>query len=488
MAAILLAVMARILRSLPSGILVKMVRRVAVVGIVVAAIAAPVACVSGGSGGSSATGDDGGAGDDAPNAQTPPPAGDAATDGPDVPIPIKHVVVIIKENHSFDNYFGTFPGAEGTSVVKLSDGGTMPVPVESAPDFGHDLDHVHAAALADWNGGQMNGWDLPNGSDVKHDGRAYQQYREDDIPNYWQYARTFVLADHFHCGMLGPSFPGHTWLLAAQVGWATGNPTTIPFWGCDQNQTIQVQDQTTCTLKDVAACFDIPSTPDLLPADATWKFYGSTFPAIGNGEIWTMFDAIKKVRYGTGWSQVVQYDQLEADIKNHALPSVTWLVDQDADPIPITDEHPGYSSICRGEDWTVHRVNLIMQSEYWKDTAILFTMDDFGGFYDHVLPPRKYGCDPNAPYGLGFRLPLIVISPYARPGLVFHEQSDQSSIPRFIGRVFGSKKTLHDLDPAAQDDMANDLFGAFDFTQSPLPPLVLTERGDNCPAPTFPPP
>jgi phospholipase C len=338
----------------------------------------------------------------------------------------------------------------------------------------------------------MNGWDTANGSDTKHDGRSYAQYFEDDIPNYWTYARTYALADHFFAGMLGPSFPGHMWLLAAQVGWAVGNPSTIPFWGCDEadrnGQTIEVLDQKTCKVKTVPSCFDIPSVPDLLPANASWKFYGSNYPLTGAGEIWSMFDGIKKVRYGAGWSQVVHYDEFEKDVANHTLPAVTWLVDQDANPIPITDEHPGYSSICRGEDWTVHRVNMIMKSEYWKDTVIFFTMDDFGGWYDHVPPPRQYGCDAQNPYGLGFRLPLVIISPYVKPHTVYKTQSDQSSIPRFIERVFGATKTLHDLDPAAQDHMANDLFDAFDFRQTPLAPLVLTERGAACPDPTFPPP
>src|SRR5438094_1078144 len=119
-----------------------------------------------------------------------------------------------------------------------------------------------------------------------------------------------------------------------------------------------------------------------------------------------------------------------------------------------------------------------MQSDYWKDTVILFTMDDFGGWYDHVKPPRQYGCDPNAPYGLGFRLPLIIMSPYAKQG-IFHEESDQASIPRFIERIFGATQTLSDLDPAAQDGVANDLLGAFDFHQTPLAPLPLQMR--TCP-------
>jgi phospholipase C len=96
-----------------------------------------------------------------------------------------------------------------------------------------------------------------------------------------------------------------------------------------------------------------------------------------------------------------------------------------------------------------------------------------------VPPPRQYGCDATHPYGLGFRLPLLVISPYAKPGFVFKEQAEQASIPRFIEKVFGATQTLTDLDPAAQDKQANDLMGAFDFTQTPLTPLVLTDR--SCP-------
>jgi phospholipase C len=106
-------------------------------------------------------------------------------------------------------------------------------------------------------------------------------------------------------------------------------------------------------------------------------------------------------------------------------------------------------------------------------------MDDFGGWYDHVPPPRQYGGTAAAPYGLGFRLPILVISPYARPGFIFKEVSEHASIARFIERVFAATTTLHDMDPAAQDGQANDLFGAFDFAQQPLSPLVLTAR--TCP-------
>ncbi len=403
---------------------------------------------------------------------TTPDASDAATG----PIPIKHVIIIVKENHTFDNYFGSFPGAEGTTTAVTSHG---TITVGEAPDkTPRDMCHMHSCALTDYDTGKMDGWDAVTGTSVNGDNLAYAQYLEKDIPNYWKYARTFTLADHFFANVLGPSFPGHMFTLAAQAGWAYGNPATQiywPYWGCDQasGTTLPTEDATNCSVeKDIFPCFKIPSLPDVLPTGVDWKFYGSNFYLLP--EVWSMFDGIDSIRNGPSWSKIVPYSQFATDITNKTLPPVTWLVNQD-----LADEHPNVGGVCVGENWTVDQINLVMQSEYWKDTAILFTMDDFGGWYDHVAPPRQYGCNPAAPYGLGFRLPLIVISPYAKPGYVFKEVSEQASIAHFVERVFGSTKSLHDLDPAAQDSQANDLFDAFDFTQTPLPPLVLTDR--TCP-------
>jgi phospholipase C len=387
-------------------------------------------------------------------------------------MPIKHVVVIVKENHTFDNYFGTFPGAEGNTTCTTASG-TIPCP--HAPDAtSRDLCHTHDCALTAWNGGQMNGWDAVAGTSVNGDELAYAQYTEGDIPNYWAYARAFTLGDHFFASMLGPSFPGHTMVLAAQAGWATDNPPTDfwhPYWGCDQAfwDTVPVEDQATCSTVPTFPCFGVKSVPDVLPAGVDWKFYGSNFYVLP--EIWSMFDALSAVRWGDGWSHVVNADQFDADVAAGTLPPVSWLVDQD-----LADEHPDIGSVCAGENWTVGHVNALMQSALWKDTAILFTMDDFGGWYDHVAPPEQYGCDATRPYGLGFRLPLIVISPYARPGYVFKEVAEQASIPRFIERVFGATHALSDFDPAARDGQANDLMDAFDFAQKPLAPLVLPQR------------
>jgi phospholipase C len=390
-------------------------------------------------------------------------------DAPPVPIPIKHVIVVVKENHTFDNYFSSFPGADGIAQI-TTDHGTITPP--HAPDrTTRDLCHSHDCALTDYAGGAMTGWDQISGNG---DDLEYAQYTEADIPNYWQYARHFTLADRFFADELGPSFPGHTFVLAAQVGWAIGNPNTTithPYWGCDQDVStrVTIQNQTSCQYEDVFPCFDIPSIPDVLPSGVDWKFYGSNFYLLS--EIWSMFDAISSVRNGPGWANVVNANQFDSDVDTGHLAAVTFLVDQD-----LADEHPAVGGVCAGENWTVGHLNHVMNSPYWNDTAILFTMDDFGGWYDHVKPPRQYGCDPTHPYGLGFRLPLLVISPYARAGFVFHEVAEHASIPRFIERVFGATRTLSSIDPAAQDGQANDLLGAFDFTQVPLSPLPLDTR------------
>jgi phospholipase C len=419
-------------------------------------------------------------------------------------MPLRHVIVIVKENHTFDNYFGSFPGAEGTLAP---DGRSMcPTPGGNAPCVRppdaptHDICHGHDCALIDWNQGQMNGWSNTGGSDTG-DLMAYGQYTEEDIPNYWQYARHFALGDHFFSNVLGPSFPGHLFALAAQAGWAYGNPPSDfpakivpgpplvvlpphPYWGCDQwdGDTLPIL-QGGITPARVFPCFDIPAIPDILPPGVDWKFYGTNFQGFFS-EVWSMFNAVRSVRSDPAkWSRVVLTSELTRDLQNHTLPSVTWLVNQDQFSEHPDVQIPGVNitlaGVCAGEGWTIDFINQIMQSDYWQDTAILFTMDDFGGWYDHVPPPRQYGGSAAAPYGLGFRLPLLVISPYAKPGFIFKEVAEQASIARFIEKVFGATTTLTALDPAAQDGDANDLMGAFDFSQEPLAPLVLTRR--TCP-------
>ncbi len=387
-------------------------------------------------------------------------------------LPIKHVVVILKENHTFDNYFATFPGAEGSTQCRTT---KRVIPAPHAPNVTpRDLPHGHSDALADWNGGAMDGWLSVEGASNHGDNLFCAQYRETDIPGYWAYARAYGLADHFFANTLGPSFPGHAFVVAAQAAWATDNPTVaprFPYWGCDQDATYRIEtlERGSRTTNLVRPCFDIPSVPTLLPAGVDWRFYGTTFD--GLREVFSVFDAIRPIRETALWNNVVNASTFDRDVEAGDLPAVTWLVDEDR-----YDEHPGGGAgVCAGESWTTARVNALMQSSLWKDSVVLLTMDDFGGWYDHVVPPRRYGGDATQPYGLGFRLPLIVMSPYVKPG-VYKTVAEQASIVKFVLKTFHATQNLSDLDPAAQDGPANDLMDMFDWKQAPLDPLVLPQR------------
>ena len=397
------------------------------------------------------------------------PAGDARLGGG----LIDHVIVVVKENHTFDNYFGKFPGADGATTAKLSDGTVIPLG-HTPTVMTRDLCHKHPCALTAWDHGKMDGLDKVPKANDGGDHLAFTQYDEADIPNYWAYARRFVLADHAFANVLGPSFPGHLFTIAAQAGWSIDNPSwDLPLtkWGCDDpgSTTDDVLDNGQCDVLQVKPCFGFPTIPDVLPKGISWRFYGSRLPPL-LGEVWSMFDAINAVRNGPHWkTDVVPEANFVKDVQAGTLPNVTWLVDQDLD-----SEHPP-EVVCQGENWTVDRLNAVMQSPLWKHTAIVITWDDWGGFYDHVPPPRQYGCDKDNPYGLGFRVPLLVVSPYAKRGYVMHGVAEQASIARMIERIFDAP-TLSSLDPAAQDGQANDLSDAFDFSQPPQEPLVLPHR------------
>jgi phospholipase C len=375
--------------------------------------------------------------------------------GPNLDLPIKHVVVILKENHTFDNYFGTFPGAEGTTKC-LTTKGQISVP--HAPNVtGRDLSHGHDDALTDWNDGKMDGWLAVPGASVHGDDLFCAQYLESDLPGYWAYARAYGLADHFFANTLGPSFPGHAFLVAAQAAWVIYNPSgagDFPYWGCDEAETSRVVtlESGSCTVKSVRPCFDIPSVPTLLPSGVDWRFYGTSFG--GGSEPFSVLDAIRPIRETALWKNVVNASTFVHDVEAGDLPAVTWLVDEDSD-----DEHPGRDAgMCAGENWTVAHLNPL------------------------VAPPRHYGCDAKAPYGLGFRLPLIVMSPYVKRG-VYKRVAEQASIVKFILEAFDAPKYLSDLDPAAQDGQANDLMDMFDWSQEPLDPLVLEQRACHPPPP-----
>ncbi len=385
--------------------------------------------------------------------------------------PIQHVIIMVKENHTFDNMFGSFPGANGAAMALTSQGLITP---PQAPDITpRDMCHEHSCAITDWDHGKMDGWDSVTGTSVNGDNLAYAQYRQQDIPNYWSYASSFALADNFFASHSGPSFPGHMFTIAAQAAWAENNPSDLFPWGCGaaSGSTVDVSNQSTCTINQVFPCFSIPALPDLLPAGTPWKFYGTNYAQIiGGSVLWSMIYAVQSY---SNSANVVEDSQFFTDMDAGTLPPLSWIVPQDTN-----SEHPSNGfSVCCGENWTVNHLNQIMSSADWAHTAILITYDDFGGWYDHVAPPVQYGCEPvNDPYGLGMRLPLILVSPYAKPGFIYHKQAEQASLVRFAERALGLRGTLHATDPNARDAQADDLFGAFDFHQTPNAPLPLTQR------------
>jgi phospholipase C len=160
-------------------------------------------------------------------------------------------------------------------------------------------------------------------------------------------------------------------------------------------------------------------------------------------------------------------DRVVEDIRNGGLPSVTWIT-----PRFELSEHPEYS-FCHGENWSTQVIDAIMESPIWEETAIFLTWDDYGGFYDHVKPPQVDG------FGFGIRVPMIVLSPYAKRGVVSHELGEFSSVLRFIEDNWGLSKLTH------RDRRATPMLSAFDFTQEPREPLPLLERTD-CRGPLFP--
>jgi phospholipase C len=370
---------------------------------------------------------------------------------------IKHIVFIVKENRTFDNYFGTFPGANGATSGTISTGEV--VPLHQAPDvLPRDISHSFQSAVKAIDGGAMDMFDKIPGGSVNGDLLAYTQYQEADIPNYFQYARTFVLADEFFSSLTGPSFPNHLYTVGAQSGGAINNPNQQP-WGCDSASTNRVQvmaDDGSITPE--YPCFDFPTLADALEGRGlSWKYYA---PGRGqSGYIWSAFNAIAHIRLTDLWTQhVVPTSAFVQDAQNGTLPAMSWVVVGAG-----LSEHPP-ASVCMGENWTVDQINAVMLGPEWDSTAIFLTWDDFGGFYDHEPPPAVDN------FGFGPRVPFLIISPWVRPGYIDHRVLEFSSVLKFVEKRF----RLAPL--TSRDEQSNDLTKAFDFDQTPLPPLILDRR------------
>lgn len=371
--------------------------------------------------------------------------------------PIRHVVIIVRENHSFDNLFGRFPGADGTTMARE---GALVVPLNITPIHTDvDLGHAGNSVMQAMNGGRMNQFyreyrAIQDGVDV-----ADSQYLPDEIPDYWAYARRYALADHFFSTVPASSFPNHLVTVTGQ--WLnTYNNPRVPeggfhSWGCDAGVRTVVQWSYRGESGSTRPCFNTATLADEAnAAGVTWKYYA---PPPGTfGYIWSTLDAIRHIRYSPQWkANVLPTRDFIADVDGGHLPAISWLTTD----LPTSDHPP--ASICNGQNWVAQQINAVMASTYWKSTAIIVTWDDFGGFYDHVPPPVSSG----AP--LGPRVPMIVISPYARPHFIDHTQYDFRSILKFVESTFNLPHM------AVFDRGVNSLRGMLDFRQRPVRPLLI---------------
>jgi len=373
------------------------------------------------------------------------------------PLPtLAHIVVIVQENRSFDELFQGFPGADTVSSGPTSTGRTVPLaPIGLTPSF--DPGHGHGDFLTEYNGGKMNGFDLDSFSPKTAKPPPYFAYAyvpRAEVQPYWDMASQYAIADRMFESNNGPSYPAHQYLIAAQSGLASDNPIIpqpVPNgvgWGCDDPTGTVVP---LINGRDVFPCFDYETLGDVMDAKGvSWAYYAPPPFNKTGGYIWSAYDAIRHIRYGADWTRNILSPQTSilSDIQHGDLRQVTWVV-----PNGLNSDHSLFTN-GTGPSWVAAVVNAIGKSQYWQNTAILLTWDDWGGWYDHVAPPQIDRM------GLGFRVPLIVISPYARRGYVSHTQHEFGSILKRIEETFN----LGSLN--LRDARSDDLSDCFDFTQT----------------------
>jgi phospholipase C len=422
---------------------------------------------------------------------------------------IRHVVVIMQENRSFDSYFGTYPGADGLPrrngqfTVCVPDPKTRVCerPYHDARNRNSGGPHEHLDAIRDVNGGKMNGFirearrglvagcitspDSPLCSlgAAKPDVMGYHDQRE--IPNYWAYAHNFVLQDHTFEAISSWSLPQRLYTVsewsarchkpgdAMSCVNAVENPLAPPHE--PQNPTNRKPDYAWTDL-----------TYLLHKHHVSWRYYvfAGGQPDCGDGGmvcdekwqnaktpgIWNPLPYFDTVRQDHQVRNVVPMRRFFAAAKRGTLPAVSWLT-----PSNRVSEHPP-ALISRGQTYVTNVIDAVMKSPDWRSTAIFLAWDDWGGFYDHVQPPKV---DRN---GFGLRVPALVISPYARRGFIDHQTASLDAYAKFIEDDFLGSSRLdpktdgrRDPRPSVREAMpqVGDLTRDFDFGQRPRPPLIL---------------
>jgi phospholipase C len=390
---------------------------------------------------------------------------------PPVPVGnyIKHVVIIVQENRSFDNLFNGFPGADTVSSAKMSDGTV--VQLQPHPlNYKEDIDHSHNAFVAGYDGARMDGFDKEAYSAIGQPGAyttvagtaGYKYVQRSDVQPYWTLAQQYTIGDRMFSTQSSGSYTAHQELVAGSAA-PVGNGRVIDFptglpWGCDGgagSTTSIITPDRKVSKNGPFPCFDFPTIATQLDdKKVTWKYYAPTVdagPPFANlgGDIWSVYDGIKSVRYGPEWTTNISSPETNVlgDISAGKLAQVSYVI-----PSYANSDHSGSGSNT-GPSWVTSVVNAIGESKYWKDTAVVIVWDEWGGWYDHV-PPPQVDFD-----GLGFRVPMIVVSPYARKAYVSHTQYEFGSVLKFVEEAFA-------LQPLATSDVrANSIVDCFDFTQ-----------------------
>jgi phospholipase C len=425
---------------------------------------------------------------------------------------IKHIVVIMQENRSFDSYFGTYPGAEGFPNT----GGKISVcvpdpakprcvrPFHDRRDINGGGPHSHASAVADIHGGRMDGFVAQADAALKRgacanpntpecltakspsDVMAYHDGRE--IPNYWAYAKNFVLQDHMFQPNTSWSLPAHLFTVSEWSALcashdpedctstnAPGSPPDFTSHGTHPKQ----------KTPPVYAWTDL--TYLMHRAGVSWRYYvfNGTEPDCANDAlitcppvrqkattpgIWNPLPLFDTVRTNHQVSNITSVKHFYTAAATGHLPDVSWVI-----PSGENSEHPP-SKVSAGQAYVTGLVNAVMRGPNWKSTAIFVTWDDWGGLYDHVVPPTV------DEYGYGLRVPGIVISPYARRGYIDHQVLSFDAYAKFIEDRFLNGQRLDpandgrpDSRPIVREDVSRlgDLISDFDFTQKPRPPMIL---------------
>jgi phospholipase C len=364
--------------------------------------------------------------------------------------PIKHFVFLMQGGRTFDNYFGTYPGADG-----LGAGTCQPLSVSGPagpcvkPFLLDNSDRAPLGASAtiiasQWDGGKMNGFVAAYQQQGRDGAMAMGYYNATQLPFYWEAAQNYVLFDHFFSSaQYGIRNSRSYWVSASPAPGGTGR---IPAGGYGNLQTI----------------FD-----RLQAAHVSWKFYvqgynpAQTYASVSPDSSETQTARVPLVDFQRFThdpslaSHIVGLDQYYRDLRAGTLPAVAYVASSSGD-----DERSA-QSVSAGQSMVDTMTTQLMESRYWDNSAFMWSYDGSGGWYDGVRPPTVAG------QPLGYRVPALLISAYARKGLVSHTVLDYTSALRFIEQNW----TLAPL--TARDAHANSLLGAFDFGQGPRSPVLL---------------